>query len=703
MKKFFVKMASAFVAMLVCGATHAATPAVIPGDILMEHITGSSGVSVHENPLFDYAREENGYILFQVKPTYTDTYVFTANVATGNQADRYCSLGPVDGSGQFVGEVVEQTVPAGASGSNWQPSALDLQWSYDLVEGETYTFKFTYRKNGQSYGVNLYTLNAVAKNHVPVVKQVLAFPGAEGFGRYTTGGRGGKVYHVTTLDDSGPGSLREAVEASGKRTVVFDVAGIIELKSALKISNGNITIAGQTAPGSGICLKNYSLHVDADNVIIRFIRSRMGDEAKVEGDAAWGRYHKDIIIDHCSFSWCVDECASFYSNENFTMQWCMINESLNQSVHGKGNHGYGGLWGGKPATFHHNFISSHMSRTPRFTGGDPATEMVDFRNNVMYNWGPSLGCYGATGGNYNMVNNYYKPGPATATKQGVCNRICYTGASDTDDHYWGIFHLKGNYFDTSAPSMTSKIKTLCNQVNANNMVGLHLNESTTQYLPSTGKAGIVSDTAFACPEVTTHTAAVAFEKVMELAGASYRRDVVDARYVEEARTGSYTFSGTYSKNGIIDTQGDVGGWPTYGCTTAERLYLTDTDGDGMPDSYEDLNGLDMSKADGDQYTLHADYTNLEVYMNSLVSSIMEAGMKDSASGMEEQLERSYDIDCNGNQLTAEGAVGVMVYSTDGVLLQEVSGDCADFTNLERGIYLVRIVYDGDIVMRKILR
>ena len=253
-----------------------------------------------------------------------------------------------------------------------------------------------------------------------VAAQLLpAFPGAEGHGRYTTGGRGGNVYHVTTLEDSeAKGTLRHAVKQKGARIIVFDVAGTIYLKSDLKISNDYITIAGQTAPGQGICIADYPVIISANDVILRYLRFRVGTESIANGgepDGLGGMDRKNIIVDHCSISWSVDECLSVYGSENTTVQWCIVSESLRSSGHSKGVHGYGGNWGGAHASYHHNLMAHHESRVPRL-GPRPGTqerEYMDLRNNVFYNWAGN-GCYGGEGMKVNIVNNYYKPGPATS-------------------------------------------------------------------------------------------------------------------------------------------------------------------------------------------------------------------------------------------------------------------------------------------------
>jgi len=436
-----------------------------------------------------------------------------------------------------------------------------------------------------------------------------AFPGAEGFGRYTIGGRGGKVIYVTNLNNDGDGSLREAVESSGSRIVLFKVSGLIELESTLSIRNGNITIAGQTAPGDGICIKNYPVSVAADNVIIRYVRFRMGDEAGSVGDALGGRHYDSIIIDHCSMSWSTDECVSFYDNTNFTLQWCILSESLRESIHNKGTHGYGGIWGGQGASFHHNLIADHDSRNPRFCGsrytGKPDLELVDLRNNVIYNWGGNSG-YGAEGGNYNIVNNYYKPGPACGAS--ITDRIfspnADNGSNTNEAGVWGKFYVTGNYMNGSST------------VTNDNWEGIDPNPSTKS------KSELKSTSEFSYGKVTTHTANNAYSSVLSYVGTSLVRDKIDTRIVNETQTGTYTYEGSNgSTNGLIDTQSDVGGWPTYNSTTPP----TDSDGDGIPDSWENAYELNSNYAnDANSYTLSSLYTNIEVYINSLVANITNA-------------------------------------------------------------------------------
>lgn len=461
---------------------------------------------------------------------------------------------------------------------------------------------------------------------------VRAFPGAEGGGMYTTGGRGGKVIKVTNLNDSGTGSLRAALSESGPRTIVFDVSGVIELKSRLNINNGDVTIAGQTAPGDGICLKNYSAVVNGSNVIIRFIRFRMGDEANFEDDALWGRFTKDIILDHCSMSWSTDECSSFYANENFTMQWCILSESLRNSVHDKGTHGYGAIAGGVDASYHHNLLAHHDSRNPRFDSGEvygssgqPLTtdkRAVDFRNCVVYNYS-NYPAYGGDGQKVNFVGNYYKWGPASingpdASTNGKKRGYFYLVGGISAGVDYGCPHIymgeNTNYLHTDGTF---------NHVNSDNWTGISYdsNPGATTVTKLTTPVSIAPNGSPA--RVTTHAAATGFEKVLAYAGASLKRDAVDKRAVNDTRNGTATCmnGGNGSLNGLIDTQAAVGGWPTY---KSERPRK-DSDGDGIPDAWEDAFGLDKNSAtDGNTKTLdpRGRYTNLEMYLHYLVKHIV---------------------------------------------------------------------------------
>lgn len=458
-----------------------------------------------------------------------------------------------------------------------------------------------------------------------------AFPGAEGYGRYVTGGRGGKVYHVTNLNDSGTGSFRWACDQAGPRTIVFDVCGTIHLKSQLKLRHGDVTIAGQTAPGDGICVADWDFSIAAPNVIVRYMRFRPSDTSGGEPDGLGGMDGKNIIVDHCSVSWSVDECLSVYGNEHMTVQWCIISQSLRNSTHAKEAHGYGGNWGGKGASYHHNLIAHHDSRTPRL-GNRPTyvqQDTTDIRNNVIYNWAGN-GCYGGEGMKVNFVNNYYKPGPGTdkrasGSRSSLAYRICGLGVStkETDGSYliWGKYYVNGND-NPDHPTL----------INKNWEMGIYPQISTSNpgYTAVT-KDTIRLDAPLPFIHVTTHTAKQAYAKVLDYAGCSRSRDWVDSLIVSDTRLRKASFTGKGSGNnpGVIDSPYDLkpsgagADWSPWPVLKKTRTY-TDADGDGMDDAWETLNGLDCTRAD-DGNRLNAEgYTMLEVYMNSLVADITEA-------------------------------------------------------------------------------
>lgn len=516
---------------------------------------------------------------------------------------------------------------------------------------------------------------ALAAAAVTASAQAPAFPGAEGYGRYTTGGRGGKVYHVTNLNDSGTGSLRWALSQSGTKTIVFDVSGYIDLKQQLNVSS-NTTIAGQTAPGDGITLRYHTLYFGkADNVIVRFIRSRRSQVKDVDdgADATWGRQRKNIIIDHCSFSWSIDEVASFYDNRNFTMQWCNITEALANAGHGKGAHSYGGIWGGKGASFHHNLLAHLNNRAPRFNGAryewngydntlfnnTVQAEIVDFRNCVVYNWGDGNGCYGGPGGGYiNMVNNYFKAGPGTKNKTRVTEVSVGSSGNSTNTALRGYasrYYIKGNYvtaasspanYDWNGVKYDSGLSSIGGEYYIPDAAHLYGEDQT--YVKNSSGVDCIRlklSEPVEYGEVTTHKATAAYDKVLLYAGASLNRDATDERYETEARNGTATYTGAISNTaGILDVINDPEGtidpetasYPELSNETRSSSF--DTDGDGMPDVWETANGLNPKNAsDGTTYTLDPKgyYTNLEVYLNSLVQDLVIAGNQNADSSLEE--------------------------------------------------------------------
>ena len=539
----------------------------------------------------------------------------------------------------------------------------------------------------------VFTLLAASLISAASMAQAPAFPGAEGHGRYVTGGRGGKIVHVTNLNDSGTGSFREAVK-SGNKIIVFDVAGVIALKSDLKFAD-NITILGQTAPSPGITLRYYTVQPGSNN-IIRFIRIRRGQEKNINdgADASWQRNKTGIIFDHCSFSWSIDEVASFYDNNNFTMQWCTVAESLTNPGHSKGAHGYGGIWGGKLASFHHNFVAHLMNRGPRFNGARYGwtgytsnkeystykwqnavqAENVDFRNCVMYNAQGT--CYGGPGGGQiNIVNNYYKAGPShslkgttlnglkvdvsTGKERGSQDRITLvtlSTQSNSDKNHPELYDMTSRYYINGNTTETTKGSKTTNKdwkgvsydkgvpslngeyysPDANNYYGDAVAHTTIS-----GKScvKIKMDEPAPTGQVTTHSAAEAYEKVLAYVGASLYRDEIDARYMEEAKTGTATYKGSITKSpGIIDKVSDVNGYTESNFGTGTRPADFDTDKDGIPDEWEKANGLNPNDA-SDALTYSLDkkgyYTNIEVYANSLVEDIMKAENQDALSGVDE--------------------------------------------------------------------
>ena len=573
------------------------------------------------------------------------------------------------------------------------------------------------------------TSMAAALMSAAALAQVPAFPGAEGHGRYVTGGRGGKVIHVTNLNDKGTGSFRAAVTGNSKKIIVFDVAGVIPLASDLTIGS-NTTILGQTAPSPGITLRYYTVRPE-DNCIIRFIRLRRGQEKDINdgADATWQRNKTGIIFDHCSFSWSIDEVASFYDNNNFTMQWCTVAESLTNPGHSKGAHGYGGIWGGKLASFHHNFVGHLMNRGPRFNGArygwtgytsnkdydtykweNPVqAENVDFRNCVMYNAQGT--CYGGPGGGQiNIVNNYFKAGPSHSLKSKTLNgikvsvssgnergsqnritQVTVSSSGNSDKKHPEYYEMTSRYFISGNTTETTKGTVTKNQ----DWKGVVYDKGTYTYngeIYSADKKNFYGDAVahqtidgVSCVkikmdnpaptgEVTTHSAAEAFSKVLAYGGASLYRDEIDARYMEEAKTGTAQYKGSITQSpGIIDKVSDVNGYTESTFGTASHPADFDTDKDGIPDAWELANGLNPND-DSDALTYSLDgkgyYTNLEVYANSLVEDIMKQGNADAENKVDE-----YYPECKNptgiSQVTTSNPgeiVEIKYYSLNGTLL-----------------------------------
>ena len=514
---------------------------------------------------------------------------------------------------------------------------------------------------------------------------VRAFPGAEGGGMYTTGGRGGKVYHVTKLtDDGSEGTLRHAVGQSGARTIVFDVAGTIALSKELEIKKGDLTIAGQTAPGDGICLRDFPVTIKADNVIIRYLRFRLGDANVSDGDdTIWGRYQQNIILDHCSMSWlCRRMRVVLCEPELYDAVVPAGGEPPQFGPHEGFAHAALDC-GGAPASFHHNLLAHHDSRNPRFdepnaydftglisgvsgtntgaSGFSNDDRMIDFRNNVVYNF-CNYPAYGGEGARINFVGNYYKWGPASVN--GLGKTISTSGKEGTDtghrrEYFYQVdcaYTTGGVTYDAGPTQVYYRDNTLDTSVSdaskgaavtADNSLGFTTKNASKSGL---GDAGYPT-TPFAIAadgrscRVTEHAAAEALELTLLYAGASLSRDAVDKRLADDVKNGKANVmeGSNGSKNGVIDRPSDTttasqafgevasDGYPVLTATDEEIARAsTDSDGDGIPDYYEELFGLDKDNpADGKTKTLDPKglYTNLEVYLHYLVRDITAAQVK----------------------------------------------------------------------------
>lgn len=530
--------------------------------------------------------------------------------------------------------------------------------------------------------------------------QVPAFPEAFGGGKYATGGRGGSVYFVTNLNDSGSGSLRDAI-SQPNRTVIFKVSGVINLKSKLSFRNSNITVAGQTAPGAGICITGYPVNISASNIIIRYLRFRLGDQNKVEDDAlnCFKGAYTNILIDHCSMSWSIDETTSFYDVKNITVQNCIISESLYNSYHTKGEHGYGGIFGGNTSSYFFNLIAHHTSRNPRFNGtrynDQTFGDSLEFSNNVIFNWGGNS-IYGGEGGKYNIVNNYFKAGPATSgnltnsSSSNKRNRILnYTSyyLEGKDTIWGGKFYVNGNYVhgypDVTADNWTKGVQK-------DSYPG-------AVELMKLGKA----DQQFGISNYVAVSPQDAYNEVIKHAGASLpQRDTIDARIIRELMTGTATYGGSYASgvskpNGIIDSPSDVGGLPAYLSTTAPQ----DMDGDGIPDEWETQNGLNPNqKTDGNAIGAEG-YTHLEEYLNGLTklgtTSVKEINTYDLFEifpmPIIDVVNMEFKTNDRPHSIEVFDALGKKVLSISRGNMGIGNAISIDVKHLERGIYFLNMI------------
>ena len=621
----------------------------------------------------------------------------------------WCTMGSNDGTKSYYGEFKNWNKGVAADVSqriDWSHQLTDAD--YEKVNSWAKVDQIFYDRAPRTSKPATFDPEAVIMEHAGV--RLRAFPTAEGFGKFTSGGRGCKVVEVTNLDDSGEGSLRWALTTAGKEnaTIVFRVTGTIHLQSDISVALKNVTIAGQTAPGQGILYRGGKLDLgQSDNVIIRNIRGRLGvnedpDKTKAENFIAGGAIGienaTNIIVDHCTFGWSGEENMTMYDNHFTTVQWCIVHEGLYNAGHPKGPRGYGCQWGGSPSSYHHNLLAHNDSRSPRVNGASNASQdrnvFMEYFNNVNYNWGRQNSCYGgeneagtSSSHECNFVGNYYKPGPAR-----------------TSDSYFIQIDLHRNGKESNGPSvwyiadnvMHGKDSYTSNNWNGvNNATGYQL-VSDDPEVPSmkedalinpplyrTSATGCLKASQFASYDdyrTPTETAQEAYQHVLAKAGTIHR-DAIEERIVEEVSTGTAKYKGpSANKGGIIDAPADAEGWIAYPAATA----VTDEDHDGMDDAWEAANGLDLTNPyDRNKVVSEEGYTALEVYLNSLMGEVIPF----IPTGI---------IETNMDKTLKQ----VEVYSLNGSLINRTG----EISGLSRGVYIIKKTFsDNSVKSVKVMR
>lgn len=505
----------------------------------------------------------------------------------------------------------------------------------------------------------------------------LAFPGAEGYGRFSVGGRGGKVVEVTNLNDSGPGSLRDAVDQPiGPRTIVFNVSGNIKLQSRLVVNQPYITIAGQTAPGEGITISKAPVGLTGNDGVIRFLKVRIGGGTTFDGMGLTGANHS--IIDHCSISWTIDESFSSRGSHNITLQRTLISEALNIAGHDKypagKMHGYAATIGGDIGSFHHNLLAHNEGRNWSIGGGLNGDGFyggkLDIRNNVVYNWGHRTTDGGAS--EVNFVNNFYKPG--VSTKIFVALNAQIEGVGKGKQQYYFDGNLMPGYFDEKNQDKGRKF-TISNKAIVDYPV----------FLPK----------PFFESFVNTQSASAAYKNVLSDVGANQPFfDKQDNRIVEETLKGTFTYKGSKSGlGGLIDNEKDAGGFPNFASETRPADW--DTDHDGLPNWWEKAFDLNENSKAGDFSDANSDtdkdgFTQLDNYLDWLAQPhfFINSGekltldAKDFFKGYEKKPVYTFSDVVNGKVTT--------------------KGSTIEFTSAQKGLASFKITVtdkDGDSMNR----